>query len=202
MTVPARLADEVGDWDWHTHFGGGGFKPPSTKVGKEPIEKITPIHKKIMSLYFKGLSYEDISLITNHSITAIGQILNNPTIKKEVDRLFEYADHEFEGMYISAIKAIRQGMNSNDGKTQLLAVDRFMKATGRYQKHDNKDDGPSAEEIVARIVTHMSDGNVTSIGNNRGHQRMIDITPRGVEQDNGSDKAEVLNSKRDDSDTE
>ena len=179
---------EYEEWNWRAHFGGGGFKNPVVKEkGKKPFKNITPTHKKVISLYFKGLSYEDIGLITNHSIIAIGQILNNPAVKEEIDRLFEYADDEFQGQYLTAIDAIRRCLHSNDEKTQLMAVDRFMKATGRYQKHDSEGDKVSAEEIVARIINHIQDGSIKSISSNRNHQRMIDITPINKELDSGSD---------------
>jgi len=159
---------------WEDYFGR---RPNHSK----PLKNLSPKHKKMLSLHLRGISNRDIATIMGMHEVRVSIILNDDLCKAWKARAVGFFDDEFNALYAPAIEAVRSGLTSENESIRLKAADKFFKGTGKYQRHEKRED--SAEDLVARVlkrVGELGSESVRELPARKQALQIIDITPKEV----------------------
>ena len=123
-------------------------------TGELKLKRLNGAHRRIISLHARCLSNRDISFVTGYSEIAISRIVRDPLSQIYLNELLEGVEHELKALMPLATDAIRNGLQSDNIKTAMVAADKFFRATGHYQ-HEENVGRETAEDVIGRALAIM-----------------------------------------------
>ena len=123
-------------------------------TGELKLKRLNGAHRRIISLHARCLSNRDIAFVTGFSEIAISRIVRDPLSQRYLNELISGNEEELKALMPLATDALRQGLNSDNVKTAMIAADKFFRATGHYQ-HDETGGRETAEDVIARALAVM-----------------------------------------------
>lgn len=142
----------------------GVIKPPKgVKVDKP--------RKEWLLLHLQGYRVPEIAASTNSSPSAVYKFLKTDTALQLKNDYLNFTEEEFRSLYVLTVHAIRDALVDDDIDIRLKAADKVLKARGDYDKHSQRDERDTAEDVIRRIVEMDKDGKVS---------RMIEERPKSM----------------------
>ena len=106
---------------------------------KEPLKRLTPKHYEMIALHLKGLKLAEIAERIGCTYATAWRVLKDPLAKQIIEEFYEIYKIDLIGLFPLAVDAVKKGLQDEDSKTQLLAVDRFVKL--KESVVDDRSDG-------------------------------------------------------------
>lgn len=94
---------------------------------KQDLKKLGPRHYEMIALHLRGNSLKSIAETVGITYTRTWQVINDPLSRQIIEEFYESHKVDLMGLFPVAVETVRKGLNSQDIKTSLLAVDRFIK---------------------------------------------------------------------------
>ncbi len=123
-------------------------------TGELKLKRLNGAHRRIISLHARCLSNRDVAFVTGFSEISISRIIRDPLSQRYLSELISGNEEELKALMPLATDALRQGLESDNVKTAMVAADKFFRATGRYQ-HDENTGRETAEDVIARAFAVM-----------------------------------------------
>ena len=99
---------------------------------KPDLKSLSVLHKYILALYMTGrYSQTEIARLSEVHYMTVWRVIHSKLGQELIKEWKDSLEEELEGLMPLAVEAIRGGLKAGDKKLKLLAVDRFIKMTGR-----------------------------------------------------------------------
>jgi len=199
MTLPANIEPLT---NWRKYFlPDHSARVEERGTHRQLINKLSPKHRKVISLHLKGISNYEIALLVGYSTMYVSIIINQDITQSLIARHAQSISAEISALNGSAVDAFRRGLDSADEKVSLIAADKVFKANGVYNSHHVKKEDESAEDFIERLMEKLKDTDLNrSLPNKMDPSKMIDITPN-KEVDDGSEQINIQGQQGPDIDT-
>jgi len=135
-------------------------------VGNKKLRKLSQRHLRILTLHLSGdFLNKEIAEVIGCAVSTVNRVLGDPLAQNIINDFRAGQVQELEALFPKAVEAVRAGLGQNDTKTKLLAVDRFLKMTGR-------DDGtkPAGTNVSITVVNARTRFVETM-------RQVVDVTP-------------------------
>jgi len=128
--------------------------------GASNLQRLKPIHLKIVKLHIEGLGTTAIALKLGRSIGSISCILHDPLVKSLMQKVRESQEADLDALFGKVVDRVRDGLESERGlDANLKTIDRYVK----LQQIKVDDRGPeTAEDVIQRMLNiqiNISNGN-------------------------------------------
>ena len=94
----------------------------------------------------------EVSELTGYSLGNVHRILNTDEAIAHKQQIFDLYDESFKALYPQTIKAVKDGLESDDEKVKLNAAQIWLKAHGKFVPDREGDTNITAEQIVVQIL--------------------------------------------------
>jgi hypothetical protein len=132
-----------------------GLRGPT---GASPLRRLTGKHLRVIALHLAGVKGQDIACQLGLSGAWVSTVLNDPLAQAEIRKRFVELDNE---TFAKAQTVVADALEDEDHALRLRAADMVWRARGRYEKRP--DDRPTAEDIVARMLSLVAGGGEVSL---------------------------------------
>lgn len=146
---PATRVEDPLEFDWERVL------LPAKTPRANGLQKLTPLHRQIITYYSRGTSYREIAAILGITEQEVAIVIRDPLAQKELEVLFEGYKQELTALQPLAVEAVRSGLTNSDARIKLLAADKFFKATGQYGG-ENAKPAQSAEDVVKEALARIA----------------------------------------------
>jgi hypothetical protein len=117
---------------------------------KWELKKLTTKHKRIVQAKVSGLQREDIAKLCNCTPEYVTMLMQQPLIQSLMKEHNSYIDQDLRDLTGSAVKVVRDMMDSPDDKVALTAATTVLRANGKLEPQG--DGGKvTAEDVVAQL---------------------------------------------------
>jgi len=133
-------------------------KTPDRYNGKRHIKRsevnpVLPRWQFVISLHLSGKTAQEISELSGYSTTTIYAILSHPDSIALRQQILKGTAQEFEALFEEVVSVIRGGLKSDDERIRLESAEKWLKAHGKYQPNQVKQEiNLSAEDVVIQIL--------------------------------------------------
>ena len=123
-----------------------------TEGGVFKLQKLKPIHKRIIAAHLSGMPSVEIAQLFNVHFKTIHTVINDPLAIAFMNEFDSLTRKEFDALRIRANAAIRDGLAPNQNiHTRLRAADQFSKRAGDYHPKPPEQQ-ESAEDVIQRLL--------------------------------------------------
>lgn len=137
--------------------------------GARKLKKLSNKHLAIIAQHLDGKSGEEIATTMRIRVVTVSRILNDPMVKQLTNRIFSDRQQELDALAGKAIGVVRQGLDSENMREKLSAVDKYSKLKDTIGTEESS--AESVEDIVDRIFKGVSTENLNvqiNVGDRNG----------------------------------
>lgn len=124
--------------------------PSVTAVEAAPFRKLKMRHRQVVALHLSGHSNSEIEQLLGRSGGYASQVLNNPTVKLLLERMYSDYDMQLRALVPTAITTLGRNMKCGDPATEVRAAREVLLANGKYDEQGER--RVTAEDVVERVL--------------------------------------------------
>jgi predicted transcriptional regulator len=122
-------------------------------------------HKFMVEMHIAGFTNKEIAEQLGCTPTTVSHVILSPLGQEFIARRIAGLDNEFLGLYSDVIQAVRDGLNTQDISTRLVAADKWLKAHGKYSPKSDGTAKLTAEDVIAKLLQRTNNVTIVQANN-------------------------------------
>ncbi|MGI0135354.1 MAG: hypothetical protein ACREBW_10410 [Candidatus Micrarchaeaceae archaeon] len=118
------------------------------------LQKLQPKHEMVLTLAMQGKTQPEIALTLNLSIQRVYMILHEPIVQEHRKARLRDVDERFINMNEKVVDTFYEALDQEqEMDIRLSAADKWLRATGRYDRRDREHvNNFTLEDVVSALV--------------------------------------------------
>jgi hypothetical protein len=128
--------------------------------GCPPGERLSGRQKVMCEMHLAGFTHREIAKHMGMHEVSVGLALRRPRAQEYINERVGDLNGEFSGLFRHVIDTFHTAFTKGDIDTRLAAADKWLRAHGRYTPKAQKDERPTVEDIIGKILDAKRDAPV------------------------------------------
>lgn len=151
LMIPSSVPNEA---ECITMSPNGDAKFAATpSIATKRVNPIPLIWHKVVALHLAGKTIDEIAEEVDYNRMSISRILRDPRVEQVRQMLMEDIQRDFDSLYSTVVKNLREQLASKDTTVQQAAQNQWFKAAGKFApKTSGITNNITAEDVVVQIL--------------------------------------------------